>query len=168
MSDEPYDDEREDETDALPSEAAPAPRLLPPMNWWTLAADEKAVVLTTLDRFLRNLHRYYELRSGLVRECWFKHPAVVQEVLALWQYRSHHAFIPDQTAIASLEFHIQLIPALDRIEKATKRTGCQPGEHKEYEVLAMFDHGPKSEGYTGDLRKSVDELERSARPGRLR
>ena len=130
--DQDVDRESEDEPfNAVADEPPQAPKLPPPFNWWTLSQTSRQIVVDSLETFVAQLTVNYEL-DGWLRPCWFKHPSIIQELLALWQWRNFQQYINAQIPQAALDFHIQLGPALARIKAAYGRLGCEGTGHREW------------------------------------
>jgi len=57
------------------------------VDWSAVDGPDRAVLLAGLARFVADLVERQQLR-GVVLPCWWRHPAAVEELGALWQARS--------------------------------------------------------------------------------
>ncbi|GAA1573173.1 hypothetical protein [Leucobacter aridicollis] len=100
-----------------------------PINWWKLDDEESAETLEVLGEWVPELVRRYGLRDSVVPPCWFLHEALVQELLALFQYRNQQQVEPTAPPSAMLDFHYQFDLAIRRLTSWTTSTGCNSAEH---------------------------------------
>lgn len=115
-----------------PPVAAPEPaKLATPVNWWKLDVEERAETLEVLQKWVPQLVRSYGLKDSVVPPCWWKHEALVQELLALFQYRNQQQVLPVSPPSAMLDFHYQFDIARRRLAEWTGMTGCNSAEHFE-------------------------------------
>lgn len=115
----------------------------PPIDWWKLDAQGRAETLGILLRFVPELVRRYALTDSEVPPCWYKHETLIQELLALYQYRNQQQFLPIANAGAALDFHYSFQLAIGRLSHWTGRHGCRTGDHNSTELAAWVD--PDSE-----------------------
>lgn len=116
--------------DSAPSPQIPQRAPLPsPINWWRLDDEERAETLEVLSEWVPELVRRYGLRDSVVPPCWFLHEALVQELLALFQYRNQQQVEPTAPPSAMLDFHYQFDLAIRRLANWTTSTGCNSAEH---------------------------------------
>lgn len=116
-----------------PSEVPPAPvkpKFAPPIDWWKLDDEERAEVLEVLVEWVPELVRRYMLREQIVPSCWFKHQELIQELLALFQYRNQQQFLEVAPPSAPLDFHYQLQLSIGRLRSWVGEAGCKPGMHE--------------------------------------
>jgi hypothetical protein len=118
----------EPEFDEGPAEAGPAP-FAPPIDWWQLDGASRSDTVAELSEFTVQLVASYGLPSSVIAPCWFRHEALVQELLALFQYRNQQQFLEVAPPGAPLEFHYQLNMAIARLTSWTKAAGCTEQEH---------------------------------------
>lgn len=114
--------------------ASAKPRFEPPINWWKLDSTERAETLTVLAEWVPELVRRYGVTDQYVPPCWFRHEALVQELLALYQYRNQQQFLPVAPPSAPLDFHYQFQLALTRLRMWVGVSGCNGAEHLETPV----------------------------------
>ncbi|HEY1177363.1 MAG TPA: DUF4913 domain-containing protein, partial [Phytomonospora sp.] len=76
--------------------AAPAAARTTPVDWSALDGPERAGPLAELAGFVAELVERQRLRR-VVLPCWWRHPAAVEELGALWQARSY-AYDPARDA----------------------------------------------------------------------
>lgn len=111
----------------------------PPVNWWRLDAQERAETLGVLFEWVPELVRRYGLRDSEIPPCWFRHEAMVQELLALFQYRNQQQFTPGANPGAANDFHYQFQLFLQRMRSWAGTTGCRTGEHNPTVLQAWAD-----------------------------
>ena len=105
--------------------------LNPPINWWMLSESERRAQLNRTWSFTQRLVRYYRLPGEIVPPCWFRHDEMVQELLALMQFRNEQQFIDQQSPGAPLDFHYHLGLWITRMRGWVLEAGCKPNEHLE-------------------------------------
>ncbi|MDR5707377.1 hypothetical protein [Agromyces aerolatus] len=98
-----------------------------PADWWALGTPQRHLLLTDLWEFTRKLVRSYRLPSPIVPPCWFRHDELIQELLALKQYREDQFSQPSQGA--AFDFHGQLQLWIARMRFWVVETGCTGNEH---------------------------------------
>ncbi|MDI6022638.1 hypothetical protein QBL02_03670 [Leucobacter sp. UT-8R-CII-1-4] len=108
----------------IPATAEPAP--LAPINWWRLDAQERTEVMELLRAWVPELARRYSLPAKTVPPCWYRHESLIQELLALFQYRNQNQFLPTAPAVAAKEFHYEFQLAIHRL---TSWHQCNESEH---------------------------------------
>lgn len=111
---------------AIPAER---PKLAPPVNWWKLDPAQRVETLQVVAEFTSELVSRYRLKATVVPPCWFLHEALVQELLALFQYRNQQQFVEAAPPGAPHEFHYQFQFAIARLRSWVKEAGCTPQEH---------------------------------------
>lgn len=97
-------------------------------DWRELGAEEAGALWGELEDWLGWLHSRYPLR-GRLPACWWRHPAAVEEVTAL--YRAWRAAYGDPHAARylPLDWHARWLPAaLERI-RAWVPSSCRAGQH---------------------------------------
>lgn len=107
------------------------PPAISPINWWKLDQDERKETLETLTLFVPELARRYALSDAVIPPCWYRHEALIQELLALYQYRNQNQFLNTSPATAPKEWHYELQIAMMRLRSWVTVTGCNIGEHYE-------------------------------------
>lgn len=128
------------------------PKLGPPVNWWALTRSERVETLEVVSMFTTELVRRYALSSAVIPPCWFKHESLVQELLALFQYRNQQQFMEIAPPGAPLEFHVQLQVTIHRLTKWTAVSSCTEQVHRESRVAAWANPGSlPSEDYLAAL-----------------
>lgn len=110
-----------------------------PINWWRLDAEERVETMTVLTEWVPELVRRYGLQDAIIPPCWFRHEAMIQELLALFQYRNQLQFLPAAPPGAPLDFHYQLQLVMQRMRSWTGMTGCNGGEHEPTRVQSWAD-----------------------------
>ena len=149
------DETREDEDEpfvAPPPEREQAPKMPAPYNWWTMPPVKRQILVDTLKDFVLRLSENYEIEDNVLRPCWFKHPGIVQEIADMWQWRSYQLYIEQQIPQAGMDFHIQLGPFLDRLQKRTRGLKCTGIEHVPWKAPEWLDVGDKAAAYDKELR----------------
>jgi hypothetical protein len=131
-----YDDELGpgDYSTSEPDPVAPLTEgggLNPPIDWWMLSESERRAQLNRAWSFTQRLVRYYRLPGEIVPPCWFRHDEMVQELLALMQFRNEQQFIEQQSPGAALDFHHHLGLWITRMRGWVLEAGCKPNEHLE-------------------------------------
>lgn len=140
--------------------APPKPVFEPPINWWKLDAEERTETLEVLFDWVRELVRRYGLRDSEVPPCWYRHEAMVQELLALFQYRNQQQFLESAPPGAPIDFHYQLQLALGRLRSWTGVTGCNGAEHLATPIQQWADTAnPKSQEWEAKAFMYLQELE---------
>lgn len=109
-------------------------RYASPVDWWALDGMERAEMLGVLAVWVPKLVRWFGLRDDTVPPCWFRHDALVQELLALYQYREQQQVLPAAPPSAMLDFQVQLQLALARLRGWVGVTGCNAREHTDTPV----------------------------------
>lgn len=125
--------------------------LTPPVNWWLLSEDEKSLHLARVTNFTLRLVLSYGLGVEIIPPCWHQHEEMVQELLALTQYRNDQQFIPDQAPGAAIDFHEKFALWRQRMRQWVSEAGCKGNEHVvkpkpqwAVEDTAAFDKAEKS------------------------
>lgn len=126
-----------------PKEPEAQSQVAAPIDWWKLDDYGRAETLGILLRFVPELVRRYALQDSEVPPCWHKHDTLIQELLALYQYRNQQQFLPVAPPSAPLDFHYNLQLAIGRLTGWTARHGCRTGEHTPANLAAWVD--PESE-----------------------
>lgn len=106
-----------------------APSLPTPIDWWKLHSQERSETLTVLSEWVRRLVCSYALADQVVPPCWYQHESVVQELLALFQYRNQQQFTDVAPPSAPLDFHQQFSVAVVRLRGWVSAAGCTSAEH---------------------------------------
>lgn len=109
--------------------APPLPALTPPVNWWLLSDAEKAIHLARVTNFTLRLVVSYHLGTEIVPPCWHRHDEMIQELLALNQYRNDQQFIPEQAPGAAIDFHEKFAAWRERMRRWVAEAGCKGNDH---------------------------------------
>lgn len=107
----------------------PLPPPISPINWWKLDDEERQEVLELLSVWVPELVRRYALTETVVPPCWYLHEALIQELLALYQYRNQNQFLPVAPPVAPKEFHYEFQLAIGRLRGWVATTQCNAAEH---------------------------------------
>lgn len=126
--------ERSERPAAQEAERPAVPAAIAPINWWRLDPEERTETLTTLAVFVPELVRRYALSDQILPPCWYRHEPLVQELLALYQYRNQNQFLPTAPPVAPKEFHFELQQVIARLRSWVAQTGCNIAEHNEDRV----------------------------------
>ncbi len=110
-----------------------------PINWWRLDSEERAETLGVLLEWVPELVRRYGLTDQVVPPCWYRHEALIQELLALFQYRNQQQFLPVAPPGAPLDFHYQLQLLMQRLRGWVTMSGCNAGEHEDTRLPVWAD-----------------------------
>lgn len=154
--DEPHPSEYRDAEPVMPKQAG---SLAPPVNWWLASEEEKALHLARLTNFTLRLVASYKLGVEIVPPCWHRHDELVQELLALLQYRNDQQFIPDQAPGAAIDFHEKFALWRERMRRWVSEAGCKGNEHVGREVPKWAAHGTEEfEAAERDRIERVAEL----------
>lgn len=110
----------------------------PPVDWWRLDDAERGETLAVVAEFTGELARMYGLREAVLPPCWYLHSAIIQELLALFQYRNQQQYLPISPPGAAIDFHIQLSACLTRLRSWVLQSQCNQREHNasEFSVWA--------------------------------
>lgn len=114
---------------ALPPRSIEVPQHVTPINWWRLDDAERAEVFGVLRGFVTEFVRRYALPASVVPPCWYRHEAIVQELLAFYQYRDQLQLAEGPAAShagAPLEVHVQLHMLRGRLREIVQ---CNEAEH---------------------------------------
>lgn len=114
-----------------------------PIDWRCVSFDEAPLLWAALDTWVRWLVTRYSLEHRDVPPCWFRHPALVEELCAL---RTAHvdAFHPAHPPGGPAEWHTTLGNTRARLRDWAARTGCKPGAHRDDAPIA-WSHGTDRE-----------------------
>lgn len=105
------------------------PKLAAPIDWWKLDPLERIEVLQVLIEWVPELVRRYLLKEAVIPRCWHQHEPLIQELLALFQYRNQQQFLPIAPPSAPLDFHYQFQLAIGRMRSWTQQAGCRGRDH---------------------------------------
>lgn len=142
------------------------PPAIAPINWWKLDPIERKETLELLAEWVPELVRRYTLNDQIVPPCWFRHEPLVQELLALYQYRNQNQFLPFAPPVAPKEFHYELQLAIGRLRSWVMLTGCNIAEHFEGKIQpwAMDGGAPAALWRTGIDDHITEVLKASDQP----
>lgn len=137
----------------MPVGAVPAPvKMASPVNWWKLDATERVETLAIVSTFATELVQRYGIRTSMIPPCWFKHDALVQELLAMFQYRNQQQYIDVAPPGAPHEWHYQFQSAMHRLLFWTAITGCTDTRHVATTIPAWAVPGMEQrDNYLGEL-----------------
>lgn len=138
----------------------PPMRFDPPIDWWSLSPGERTPILGRLRVFVDELVRRWNLQESVVPACWWRHEPMVQELLALKQYREI-AFWEKSPPSTPLDFNYQLKSmVIPRLREEVAATGCThehtPAKTQQYVV----DGSPAELKYSREMGAWVVELVR--------
>lgn len=120
-----------------PQMIPPRPQFAPPVDWWKLDTRERAEILSeVLGPWVLQLVHHYGLPAQVVVPCWYRHDALIQELLALFQYRNQQQFLTQAPPSAPLDFHVQLQLSIARLRGWVQQLGCNESEHSETRIPA--------------------------------
>lgn len=107
------------------------PPVLPePINWWKLDSEERRITLEDLQTFVLKLTEYYVLAEQVIPHCWYKHTALIQELLALFQYRNQQQFAQGASVQGAIDFHTQFVQnTIPRLRGWVTDMGCNASQH---------------------------------------
>ena len=125
--DRPVSEEEVTAAAASPFEPDLPPAELP-IDYWIVSGVERAAVFRELAEFVHYLVVSYALDEREVPRCWYLHNALVQELLALMQYRKQ-VYSEAAPPSAPQDFHFQLQQTLLRMRSWAARTNCIAAEH---------------------------------------
>jgi hypothetical protein len=99
-----------------------------PVSWFDLDADRAASALVELTRWIRTVLSHYTVASRELTDCWHRHPAAVDGLLALrssWQSAYHG---PGARPESAVDWHIRQLPGLADLLREELRA-CSDGNH---------------------------------------
>lgn len=101
-----------------------------PTSWLTLDDPDTAqTIMTQLVDWLGKVYIHYPGAADSLGECWPRHPAVIEELLAL-QAAWHAAYTsPDATAQRAIDWHDRHLPGTQRRLRATL-ADCSEAAHQ--------------------------------------
>lgn len=123
----------EPEPVAAPAAGVPT-KLAAPIDWWRLDDEERAETLSVLIEWVPELVRRYGITDQAIPPCWYRHENLVQELLALFQYRNQQQFLDIAPPSAPIDFHAQFALFLARVRVWNQATGCTAVDHFETAV----------------------------------
>lgn len=118
------------EEKAPPTKEASVPAYAAPVDWWKLDAEERVETLLALKVWVPEFVRRYALKEQVVPACWYLHEALVQELLAFFQYRNQMQVLPTSPPSAMQDLHYQLSLTIARLRAWAAETGCTLKEHR--------------------------------------
>lgn len=101
-----------------------------PIDWWVVDELARPEYLLLLHEFLMKFVESYQLSESVVPPCWFKHEQMLQEVLAMYQYRQQSQYAPAGGPRSPIEFHAVLFMWVERMRRYVVETGCNALEHR--------------------------------------
>lgn len=144
----------------VPAAAESAP--LAPINWWRLDDQERADVMEILQVWVPELARRYSLPAKTIPPCWYWHESLIQELLALFQYRNQNQFLPTAPAVAAKEFHYEFQLAMHRLIGWHQ---CNESEHTpDRPQLWTLVDGEKSLSWRQEMSEVVDKIRLGGAP----
>jgi len=126
------------------------------VNWRTLAEEDEAEVWAKLRAFVEWLSVRYDIPHSIIPNCWYQHPALVEELSAL--HTAHTAsFDISDAGLGPISWHERFAAALPRISKAygggcsRGHDGLQPRafddpiEHDRWDAWVKDTHGHRGD-----------------------
>ena len=111
----------------------------PPIDWWRLNGFERARTLDDLMPWTSKLVFFYGLTDQVVPPCWYLHDSLLQELLALYQYRDQQQYTAEAPPSAAIDFHYQFALVQVRLRGWVGELGCNTAEHRPTRVSAWCD-----------------------------
>lgn len=144
---------------ATPKEESEKPAFAPPVDWWKLDPDERAAAVQVLSVWVPELVRRYGLKEQVVPPCWYLHEALIQELLAFYQYRNQQQVLPVSPPSAMQDLHYQLTLTIARLRGWASETGCTEGEHRPTAIPTWAQPESMSHAtYTVQVREEIDRI----------
>lgn len=144
-----------------PAVSAPSVAELP-IDWMAIDALEQAEILEhTLGVWVPNAVVEFGLSERVVPRCWYKHSAMIHELLALFQYRQQQQFNLDlgPPASAPIDFQYQFSLWRHRMRDLTTDAGCTASAHRPQERPSWADpDSTESAMWAVDLEEYVQEM----------
>lgn len=104
-------------------------------NWRTADVDDIAGLWGPLREWVEWAIGVYDLTTSQVPPCWWRHPAITQELYAL-QVLHEISYAPTDQGSGPYFFHEKLALSLGRIKSMVQGTGCT-SEHRAPTPRAM-------------------------------
>lgn len=145
-----------------PVPAVPAkPKYTAPVNWWTLTPEERAMTLGVLREWVPELVRRYDgLPEQVVPPCWWRHEALIQELLGLFQYRQQQQVLESAPPGAMQDFHYQFNLSIHRLRGWVAMAGCTSATHEDVRFPKWADPStPEHARWMADLDETIDTLQ---------
>ncbi|MDA3146517.1 hypothetical protein JSO19_03890 [Leucobacter sp. UCMA 4100] len=107
------------------------PSLSPaPVDWWSLSDEERHAELQSLVPFVLTLVEQFVIPEAEIPRCWYQHQALVQELLAVKQYREQQ-FDTVAAPQGPIDFHYNLYAMVrPRLRAFVQMVGCNAAKHK--------------------------------------
>lgn len=115
--------------DELEDLAQPPAGEIDVVNWRTGDLEQIATQFEPLREFVDWLMEVFTLKWSVVPGCWWRHPALVQELYGLYCFHAAAYPATDQGA-GPLGFLERFNLAKDRMKNIAQETKCAPGAHK--------------------------------------
>lgn len=142
----------------LPSRGVPAL----PIDWMALDVEEQSETLQeVLGVWVPKIVCEFGLPEQVVPRCWFRHSAMIHELLALFQYRQQQQFNTElgPPASAGIDFQYQFSLWRQRMRSLTSEAGCTASRHYPQHRPAWADQGTTEFAkWTVDLEEFTLEL----------
>ena len=138
-----------------------------PIDWMALGAMEQSETLReVLGAWVPKIVCEFGLAEQVVPRCWYRHPAMIHELLALFQYRQQQ-FNSDlgPPAAAALDFQYQFSLWRQRMRSLTSEAGCTANKHLPQHRPVWADTSTTEFAvWSVDLDEFAMELEANAEP----
>ncbi|NKX94264.1 hypothetical protein HF995_13460 [Sanguibacter hominis ATCC BAA-789] len=119
---------REQSADALTALAQPPAGEVDVINWRTAEQHETAAQMEPLREFVDWLIATYNVQPSVIPPCWWKHPALIQELYALRVFHAM-AFHVEDPGQGPIGFQERWFMARSRLNEYTNDTGCSGSVH---------------------------------------
>ncbi|WP_231291494.1 hypothetical protein [Leucobacter chromiiresistens] len=103
-----------------------------PIDWMALDAVAQSKTLrSVLGVWVPKIVCEFGLSEQVVPRCWYRHSAMIHELLALFQYRQQQQFNMElgPPASAAIDFQYQFSLWLQRMRSLTGDAGCTASKH---------------------------------------
>ncbi|WP_217132362.1 hypothetical protein [Leucobacter chinensis] len=101
-----------------------------PIDWWELTVEERQAELQRLVPFVLTLVEQFLIPEAEIPRCWYLHQTMVQELLAVKQYREQQ-FDPVASPQGPNDFHYNLHSMVrPRLRSFVQVVGCNAAKHK--------------------------------------
>ncbi|WP_239684071.1 hypothetical protein [Leucobacter musarum] len=113
-----------------------------PIDWMALDTDERVEILqNVLGVWVPRMVREFGLNAQVVPPCWYRHPPMIHELLALYQYRQQQQFFEEMPgpASAGLDFQYQFWLWRSRMREWAGASRCNETQHNPHIVQEWAD-----------------------------
>ncbi len=98
-------------------------------SWFDVGPDRAGVELTALSRWVSHVLMRYRVGSDALTDCWRRHPAAVEALLALHSAWNAAYRNPTGRADAAVDWHIRLLPGTVGVLRDELRA-CSASSHE--------------------------------------